>query len=34
VDAVLTPGNPGYAPVRQNAAAVAQYPPLRSHSLR
>jgi hypothetical protein len=24
----------GYAPIRQNPAAVAQYPPFRSHSLR
>jgi hypothetical protein len=25
---------PGYAPTRQNPAAVAQYPPFRSHCLR
>jgi hypothetical protein len=25
---------PGYPPIRQNAAAVAQCPPLRSHSRR
>jgi hypothetical protein len=27
-------GQLGYAPIRQNPAAVAQYPPFRSHSLR